>query len=190
MMDWDALYEGLEVWAAKQLGVDPSCVLWAGAPEGMRDFPHVDLSLRSHVGVHGDEVRTTAREDGDMDAEAVGNRRMVLSIRVRARDQAPTEQAFFYLERLRDRLELESSHVALADLGVGVIEVFQTVDLSPVANLRQESEATLDIALSYSSCVSDGEPAGTITSVEMDGEAVDGSTTIIIPETTVETPAP
>lgn len=193
LTDWAAAYAGVRALVARTTGIQETSILWAGEPEGMRDLPQADLSLRLLPGAGVDELRyTAAAVEGDILVEAVGNRSAVLSVRVRTRDQSPDGRAFWLLERLRNRLTLPSVQSAFGALGFAAVGVLAVVDLGPVRDHRQESEAVLDLAVSYSSSSAptpaDLERATTIRSVELGGAARNGGETITVPDRVITAP--
>ncbi len=186
-MDWQTLCDGLKAWFARESGIPVTQVYWDGEDAGMREYPFADLKLASHSAQHGDELRFIDQGPGaNLGAEVVGNRRRVLSCRVRSRDQRPGARAYAILERVHDRLMMPSNQDTLASLNVGVQSVASMLDLSNVWDHRQESEAALDIALNFSSSEVDTDSGvGTIESVEFGGSVHNGAETITVPDQTV-----
>lgn len=190
-MNWDDAYRELRAWFAVAARIDADDVSIEGEPIGHRDCPWAEIKLATlEAPQPGDELRMSAI-DGDDTAvalEAVGNRGVRLTCRLRTRDQTPSGRAMPMLERVRARLELPSSQEAFEAAGLALREAFSVVEMPVAHDLREESEAVLEIAFNYvSSSLDDGEveTVTTIAGVRYSGTAQSGSTKIPIAEQSV-----
>jgi hypothetical protein len=168
-MDWQAFSDGTCAWFAALSGIPLGDVTWKGVPMGYSGSVSATLSVLAHAAVGGtDELRIEAQGIGvDALVRATGNRAFTLSCQVRTRNQSPTGRAYLVLERVRDGLYLPSSQAFYASVGVGLVGTAAFVESDRTFDMRQESQATLDIKLTAAldSLAGAGETLGTIESV-------------------------
>jgi hypothetical protein len=189
VIDWQTFADGMKRWFALRSGIPEDFVVWRGEAEGMMARPCAYLSVLVNARAPGtDEVRLVPQGSGkDALVNVVGNRVFTLSCKVITRDQTPTGRAYTVLELVDAALYLPSSQETFHNLGVGLIGTVALVDMDRVFDMRQESQAVLDIKLSAALDTSTeprlAETQGTIEHVQVGGTAkTDDEEAISIPE--------
>jgi hypothetical protein len=178
-MNWELIQDTLHDWAAAQLGIS---VIWADQDMPRPAFPYATLKIIADGGVGVDEVRyDDPGGASSLNQFVVGQRQFTLSVQVYSRSKWPTQNAKFYLSKLRNALRKPTALALLAPADVKVIGPEQSQDLSGVGDGAMESRASLDIRMAASTKTADGtesyirkvEVAGTVTGGTPSPKSVD-----------------
>ena len=147
-MNWELIQGALYAWAAAAMGIP---VWWADQDYPRNAFPYARLRITSDVPIGQDEVRyEDPGADADLNQFVTGQRQFVLSIQVFARSKWPTQNARFYLSKLRDTLKAPAGLALLAPADVKILGVEDSQDLSQLADGAMESRASLDLRMGAS----------------------------------------
>lgn len=154
-----------------------------GASSGMRLDPHVDLVLRSPVGIGIDEPRYTYDEDTDQLIPALsGQRSFAVSVRIVSQDQGDgAESVGARSSSLRTRLRRESVAAALYAAGISLASIRETIEQDFESDDRMFSLGITDIIfLAAENDVDDVAAGDWIKSTQIDSDTlrdVDGLAT-------------
>lgn len=152
---------------------------WRGGENGLN--PYIDLVLRSPQTLGQDETRYTFNAGTDQQAKTqVGNRRMIVSVRIHNHSQAEGEEAVGALASLlRTRLHWAGVLANLRTAGVALSAIQPTVDADFTEDDREVSLAIVDVVFLAGESDTDTTATGDyIQSVEIESDKlrdVDGT---------------
>lgn len=152
VLDWAQVQNELPTLIGEQLSIPCQ---WGDQPRGYVAGPvaGIDILAESALGVDDmqweDVAGGAGPEDDQIRASVIGQRTLMLSVRVWSPVQSIEKSARRYLERLRTRLALPSVRPALLALGLSFAGTEAVVSLDPTEDGRVVSEAVLDVLFAY-----------------------------------------
>lgn len=158
LIELDAIQEGLEGLFARLLDLPVAAVSFLRQPRQHHRGPRAQLDPIAwpHLGV--DELRRTLTAGGaELTEEAIGQRTLVLQVRVWTEAQSLATAPMSYIERLRTRLRWTTSQQALERCCLSFDRAEQPVTFPETRDGRILSTASIDLRLSYAWVEADTE---------------------------------
>ena len=144
--EWQVAEQAAEDWVKNVLGRYRVDVFWRDRPlERLIQAPHVELAFGDEVPVGTDEVLTEVTPQGTIRTRITGLRRIVLSAKVRSRDQSTFRMAKKYAAILRQSIEHPVHEGRLRDAGLGLEEALPVRPIPMVNGDRVESFALVEV---------------------------------------------
>lgn len=146
-MDWVAVKGAIVDAVQAATGIDD--VIWQHQSQGWREGVHVDLVLRSIVGIGEDEYRQEFDEDDNHPIfTACGYRRATLSVRIESDSQIEDEDSpGYYAGLLRTRLRRPAVKSLLLAEDIAIARILATNEADFEFQSRWVSLAQTDIIL-------------------------------------------
>lgn len=157
-----AVQTALKAIIASAAGV--SDVEWSGTARAARfgKGPQIDLIDRNSAGLGMDETRRALDEDTDKIVETqVGQRTLLVGVRIESDSAALDVSARAVAERLRTALKLRRHLNSLRDAGISIVEILPTANGEYRGkDNRIASVAVLDVLFGWVDTASDALAAG------------------------------
>jgi len=154
MIDWAQAAPGLEqLFASLAFGTLPAGfkASWEGRPQGFIKTPEstsLELKVRSIQDIGEDETRKIITKVNGVDTDVyaqLGNRRVILSVKVESYRNTNALWCFSTIERIRTRLRRPSSLAALDAINFALVNTGPSVPVPTARANREWSVASMDV---------------------------------------------
>ncbi len=164
-MNWGAIRPGLLTLVAGLTGIDDvDAIHWKGsAPAGgWRRGPRVTMSISNVRGVGRDDLRYTFVDAlQNMELQVSGQRQFTWMLTFESMSPSDSDTALTYADRLRAKLSLPSSGVAMRALGVSVATVNDTKVIEFNSQAKPYMAAIVEIEMNaVENAIDDAEDSG------------------------------
>lgn len=152
-MNWEQIRPAIKTLIGDLSGLT---TLWEDEPRPYEWTPpdtpaFCTISVTSSVGQGSDENRIQQDLNQSIGQELqdvwIGNRDLTLTVKVESEIQTDNGNAYFYIERIRDRMWFRSSRAAMHAVNVAIRDLLPAVDLTTTRDNRKRSIAAFDILL-------------------------------------------
>lgn len=146
-MDWQKLQDELPGFFKELMGIP---VDWADQPRSVYTTnARAELDIQHPESLGVDDSNWFDIEQDSVQQTISGAREIVIQIVVMAMSQRLPLAARVYLEKLRNRLRLQSSIDRMADFGLAFVSVDSFVEMDPTEESRVVSKSSLEIRFAY-----------------------------------------
>lgn len=161
-------------WAKAQLPANfPVILYYENAPRPPTDY--ITININTFIQVGQDYVPRPQDNPGDV--EQIGDREFTVNI------QAYGGNTIGNLEILRRSLQKQTVLDTLRANGIVFAQQFQILDITELVNTRFEKRASMDILFRMGQTY--GDELGSISTVEIEGEFLQGDVVVVDTEITV-----
>lgn len=168
---WSTIQPAIKALFASLAELPAALVIWDGEPMPFAPAPGFaigdvqDFSATSR-GQADTGTFEEAAPDGVLNETITTTRELTLRFRVRVYSNlAPAQTARQYLERMRPRLQYESTNDTLAEIGLGLIAAVNLANLSTTKDDRVTSTSVLDVRFTLLTSDTDPTPFERITTI-------------------------
>ncbi len=150
-MDWSEVRPALKTAAQEMTGLfDFGKVEWRGANKAgyVRQYPRIDLSIRSIAKIGIDEARPSFEGD-TQEMNLCGHRSFVWSIRIESEQQTDSGQAFVYADRVMTRINRSYVKTTLNDAGLSIATIEDAKQIDFVLQDRSVSVVVIDVHMNW-----------------------------------------
>jgi hypothetical protein len=181
-MDWNTIQRLLVNWFASITGIPVDHVVWAGQNIERPNYPYAVLNILSDESIGADETFYVDAGDGTLTSTVSGLREFVISFRVHANSQKPSEHAQAYLSKVELGLSRGSTVELFSLNNLAIVTNSPTVvNLSDVRNLGMTSAAAFDLRLATTAIDTPETGQATIDKANVSGTITSPHTVTIPP---------
>lgn len=127
------------------------------------------LSVTSVIDLATSEILQLPSGSNQIQESYISWKRITITVRVESDVHTDTENAEFFIEQIRAKLQFRSSRDVLASVNCATNEIFQSVSFGVRTDGRERSHVAFDWVLNCRAEMTDPEPLDTIGSVEISG---------------------